>query len=581
MIAVVLAGGLGTRLQTAIPDLPKCMSPVAGRPFLEHVLEWLRRQDVTRVVLAIGYRGDHIRRHFGNGADRGLELLYSDDGSEQRGTGGALARALSRVPGPPDEPVLVLNGDTYVEFDVAALAEKHAATGARLVLAAAQVPDTTRYGRLELGDNGAVRSFGDKRSGPGVIHAGVYWGRRRDFAAVLAEREASSFEHDVLPPLAGSGLYAVIGAGTFVDIGVPEDLRRAEALVPPRPSIPVIVRARAPLRISFAGGGSDVSPYCDEYGGAVLSATFNKYVHVALIPTEDGRVGLHSLDYQTSVHYDATDALPLDGRLDLIKACINHLCLARTAGFEVRVHSDAPPGSGVGASSALVVAVLAAFREWQRLPLSEHELAETAFRVERCDLGIAGGRQDQYAAAYGGFNFMEFSAAAVIVTPLPIRSSVINELEERLVLAYTGGSRVSAGIIADQVRRYTAQEPDALDAMHELKALAIAARGALLSGDVGAFGEITHRGWETKKRLSEKISNPALDDLYDRARAAGAIGGKVSGAGGGGYMFFVTHYDARKDVVDALRAGACQVVDFSFERAGAAAWRLASAGRVA
>jgi hypothetical protein len=299
------------------------------------------------------------------------------------------------VPGPGDEPVLALNGDTFVELEVAGLARKHRETAARLVLAAVQVPDGTRYGEVEIGADGAVLQF--RRGGrpsPSVVNAGAYWGLRKDLVAMIPAPGECSFEEDVLPRLVGHGLYAVVETGAFVDIGVPDGYRSAEVLLRSGKRSPAFVRARAPLRLSFAGGGTDVSPYCDERGGAVLSATFNKYVHVALLPNTEGRVGLHSLDYQTSVHYDITDAFIFDGRLDLIKACIQRLYPERSAGFDIQVHADAPPGSGAGASSALVVAVLAALRAWLRLPMTEYELAETAFAVERCDLQISGAGQE-------------------------------------------------------------------------------------------------------------------------------------------------------------------------------------------
>lgn len=341
-----------------------------------------------------------------------------------------------------------------------------------------------------------------------------------------------------------------------------------------------IVRARAPLRISFAGGGTDVSPYCDEQGGAVLSATFNKYVHVALVPNDEERVGLHSLDYQTSVHYGLSDGLAYDGELDLIKACVQRLYPERVQGFDAFVHADAPPGSGAGASSAVVVAVLSALSEWLRLPLTEYELAEAAFEIERKDLAIDGGRQDQYAAAFGGFNFIEFSGRGGIVSRLRINPAVVCELEERLVLAYTGGSRVSAGIIRDQVRRYREGHKSAVAAMDELKRLAHEVRRALLLGEIDQFGRLAHEAWLAKKQMSNAITNAGLDALYERARQAGAIGGKVSGAGGGGYMFFISRFDARKDVVQALQEDGCQIVDFSFEHDGARAWTLNGSGVV-
>jgi len=344
--------------------------------------------------------------------------------------------------------------------------------------------------------------------------------------------------------------------------------------------MPPIVRTRAPLRVSFAGGGTDVSPYCDERGGAVLSSTFNKYVHVSLVPTKDGLMGLHSLDYQTSVRYDVADGLLFDGKLDLIKACINRLYPSRSEGFDIYVHTDAPPGSGVGSSSALVVAVVAAFREWLRLPLTEYELAEISFEIERKDLGIGGGRQDQYAAAFGGFNFMEFGRDRALVNPLRMPRSVVSELEERVVLAYVGGPRRSALIIDDQIARYRSGDPEPIAAMDSLKALAFDAKKALLSGELDRFGEVIHAAWESKKGMSTKISNQNIDRLYEDARLAGAIGGKITGAGGGGYMFFVTRFDRRKDVVEALRGSGCQVVDFSFERGGVLSWRISEQGVV-
>jgi D-glycero-alpha-D-manno-heptose-7-phosphate kinase len=206
--------------------------------------------------------------------------------------------------------------------------------------------------------------------------------------------------------------------------------------------------------------------------------------------------------------------------------------------------------------------------------MTEYELAEAAFAVERCDLKIEGGRQDHYAAAFGGFNFMEFNASGAVISPLRIRPWVVSEMEERLVLAYAGGARLSAGIIVDQVQRYRAREADVVSAMDELKALANEARRALLSGQIDSFGEVTHRAWLSKKRMSTKITTSTIEAIYRQARSAGAIGGKVSGAGGGGYMFFVARYDAKKKVVDALREAGCQIVDFSFETQGVQAWRV-------
>jgi D-glycero-alpha-D-manno-heptose 1-phosphate guanylyltransferase len=230
VIAVVLVGGLGTRLRAEVPNVPKCMSPVGGRPFLERVLGRLKSQGVERLILCIGYRGDLIRQHFGSGDRFGVSICYSDDGPRPRGTGGALALALRTIDGPLDEHVLTMNGDTWVEFNLAVLREKHAAKR-HLVLVATRVPDVSRFGSLETGRDGAVVAFHEKGSGgPGLINAGVYFGNRSLLQDLLPHDRYCNIETDVLPALAGQALYAIVNDGGFIDIGVPDDYRRAQTM---------------------------------------------------------------------------------------------------------------------------------------------------------------------------------------------------------------------------------------------------------------------------------------------------------------------------------------------------------------
>lgn len=332
-------------------------------------------------------------------------------------------------------------------------------------------------------------------------------------------------------------------------------------------------RARAPLRISFCGGGTDVSPYPEQHGGCVLSATINHYATASLRPRRDSRLTLASLDYDMVAKYDHPHRLRFDGRLDLLKAAVKALKVRR--GAELWTQSDAPPGSGLGASSTLMVALIGVLAEWLRLELSPYDVAALAYRVERLDLKLAGGRQDQYAAAFGGFNFIEFGREGTVVTPLKLRRDTLHELEVRLLLCYMGQTRQSAKIIERQTKSFTSGRRETVEALDALKAQTLEMKRALLVGRIDAFGELLHRAWEHKKHLDQGISNPQVDKLYQLARRAGAIGGKMTGAGGGGYFLFLTRFDKRHEVAAALERNGGQVVPFQFEPRGLQTWSVA------
>jgi len=358
----------------------------------------------------------------------------------------------------------------------------------------------------------------------------------------------------------------------------------------------MIIRSKAPLRISFAGGGTDVSPYADERGGLVLNATINKYAYATLRPRLDHTVQLYSTAYSITAKYNIEEPLPYDGTLDLVKAVINRVYggsepsvetsafgggdvlresdprFTAGGGFEFFIHNDAPPGSGLGGSSTLVVALVGAFREWLRAPWTNYEVADLAFRIERLDMGMAGGKQDQYAAAFGGFNFIEFQRDLVIVNPLRIRRSTLNELQHNLLLCYTGTTRMSDGIIDRQVRNYREGTTDAVHAMDELKRLAVEMKKQLLTGNLTEFGALLHEAWLNKRKMASQISTPRIDELYDVARQAGALGGKISGAGGGGYMFFYCPNETKYDVAEGLEKLGAQAVDFAFDLEGMQTW---------
>jgi D-glycero-alpha-D-manno-heptose-7-phosphate kinase len=340
----------------------------------------------------------------------------------------------------------------------------------------------------------------------------------------------------------------------------------------------MIFRARAPLRISFAGGGTDLQPYVDQHGGAVLSATIDRFAYATLRLCEDKVFRVRSVDLDTSLDIDLAQPPPFDGNLDLIKGCLRRMPgdLPSSGGLELYLETDAPPGSGLGASSALVVATIGALAEWQHQSLDRYDLSRLAWEIERKDVGVPGGLQDQYAAAFGGFNLIEFKDSRnVVVNPLRIPSRVLNELEYNMLLVYTGATRVSARIIESQIKGLTDRSPDVTSAMDHMKGLAIAAKDALLTGRLGDFADILHEEWSAKKRTSDSVTTPRIDEMYEEARAHGALGGKVSGAGGGGFMFLYCPFDRKAAVTKRLVELGGNVIPMSFEPEGMQSWAWA------
>jgi D-glycero-alpha-D-manno-heptose-7-phosphate kinase len=334
----------------------------------------------------------------------------------------------------------------------------------------------------------------------------------------------------------------------------------------------VKIRSKAPLRVSFSGGGTDVPPFPEERGGCVLSATIDKYAYTTLEADPGGNIGLHSLDYDIVANYQARERLPYDGKLDLVKAAFNTMGVE--GGCEMFIHTDAPPGSGLGSSSTLCVALVGAIARWKRLPLTMYEVAETAYRIERQELKIMGGLQDQYAAAFGGFNFIEFNGDSTVVNPLKIRRDDLNELAYNLLLCYTGGIRLSAEIVKHQTESYQRGEKQVLGALLELKQLTLEMKNALLLGRVHEFGSLLNVAWENKRRLDVNISTPQIDEMYEAALALGALGGKILGAGGGGYLLLYCPFRSKYRVAERLEAMGGQVVEFGFEFEGMQTWRV-------
>lgn len=340
----------------------------------------------------------------------------------------------------------------------------------------------------------------------------------------------------------------------------------------------MIHRSKAPLRLGLAGGGTDVAPYSDIYGGAILNATISMYAYATIEPRDDGKIIFRSVDKDQLIEIPAQKELPFDGKLDLAKGIYNRVVRDfenKPLSFTLTTFVDAPPGSGLGTSSTLVVSILGAFAQWLRLPLGEYDLAHLAYQIEREDMQMAGGKQDQYAATFGGVNFMEFSKDdKVIVNPLRIREKYLNELAHNLLLYFTGTSRLSSIIIESQSKNVVSENKKSIEAMHQLKKQAVMMKEAILKGELEKIGEVLDFGWQHKKQMAEGISNPMIDRIYEAARTRGATGGKISGAGGGGFMIFYCPGNTRNDVVKTLESFGGQVKRYEFATRGLTTWSI-------
>ncbi len=274
--------------------------------------------------------------------------------------------------------------------------------------------------------------------------------------------------------------------------------------------------------------------------------------------------------------YNLDGDMKYDGELDLVKAAIKNMNNGYNRGMDFFIHSDAPPGSGLGSSSTMVVALIGLLKHLQRLPLTNYELAELAYKIERKDLDIKGGMQDQYAAVFGGFNFIEFGASAVIVNPLRIDTEIINELEYCLLLCYTGKTRLSANIISTQIDHYKKKEVNVLKAMESLKNITVEMKNTLLQGKLTDFGNLLHEAWMNKKQMARQITTSNIDLMYQTAREHGALGGKILGAGGGGYLLLFCEFDKKHIVAEQLEKLGGQIVEFTFDRYGLQTWEVQS-----
>lgn len=341
----------------------------------------------------------------------------------------------------------------------------------------------------------------------------------------------------------------------------------------------MIIRSKAPLRIGLAGGGTDVSPYSDIYGGAILNASIDLYAYASLEPLPgENKIEFVIDGADTSISFPSQKELPITEGFELFIGVYNRIIKQfhpEPLSFRLTSYIEAPQGSGLGTSSTIVVSLLGAFVEWLQLPLGKYDIAHLAYDIERVDLKMTGGKQDQYAATFGGINYMEFLAGDnVIVNPLQLKQEIVHELEFNLLLYFTATQRLSATIINEQVKNVNEKNEKSIDAMHNLKEQAHQMKEALLRGELSRIGEILHFGWQNKKQMASSITNPLIDSIYQTATDNGAIGGKISGAGGGGFMFFYCPGVTKIKVATAIEKLGGKVQPFQFTQQGLTTWSI-------
>jgi len=341
----------------------------------------------------------------------------------------------------------------------------------------------------------------------------------------------------------------------------------------------MIIRSKAPLRLGLAGGGTDLSPYSDVFGGSVLNVSIDMYALCTIEEQSNGEVCFEATDMNQSFSSKSAESFVLDGSLNLHKGVYNRIVKDFNGGkplsFKMTTYADAPPGSGLGSSSTMVVSMVKAYTEWLKLPLGEYDIAKLAYEIERIDVGLSGGKQDQYAATFGGFNFIEFyKDDIVIVNPLRIKNWIKDELEASMILYYTDISRFSSEIIDEQKSNVEKRSPETMEAMHELKEASLKMKDALLNGKINVFAELLNQSWINKKKTAHAISNPLIEKIYNAGIQAGAMAGKVSGAGGGGYMMFIVDPVKKVNVMNALVQFGGKVLNVHFSEGGCHGWKI-------
>lgn len=556
MKALILTGGFGTRLKEVIHDRPKVLAPINGRPFLEYLIGILRKNGIDNIIISTGYLGDYIRQHFQDGQAFGIKIDYSEE-ARPLGTGGAAKIADKFF----TEPYFVINGDTYLETDYGKIFNSHIRNKARVTIAVVRRRVITQSGFVSINAVGKVTAFIEKSKNKkeGFVNSGVYVFSPKT-TNIIKNKKRYSLEKDLFPKLAKRGeLYAFKVKDDFIDIGTKENYALARKVLSQKRYR--VIEVSVPSRISFAGGGTDLPAYFSKNGGMVVGAVIKKYVHLHLKTWDHPKIHIQLPDFNKEEFYTIGKFLPYDNStFDLFKAAINKFKL--TIPCQIIVWSDFPAGSGLGSSSATAIVLIYAILTLQNIKTTTKQLAELSIELERSELNIPGGWQDQYLCSQKGFNFLEFSKKGnVKVHHLNLNKKTVEILSKNLSLFYIGGKR------AEKIQQSALIESD-LNVLNELAQITKKIVNSLKAGNLQNFGKLLNLAWEIKKKSSDKISNSYIDKIYNEAIVAGALGGKLLGSGGGGYLLIYCPEKFSNKVINALSKYSLQPEKVNFDLIG-------------
>lgn len=572
MKTIILCGGFGTRLASIISDKPKPLAPIAGKPFLLHIIDWLVKNNQTDIVFSLHHKAKQIKNLIGDGRIYGIKASFCVE-KEPLGTGGAIKLATKNMVKDKEE-VLIINGDTLFEINLNKFIEFHRQNKSYASIALSHVLDVRQSGQVKIDSQSKIVKFVEKSTDDenqlqtGLVNGGIYLFSSDSIRDIQKLAYPFSIEKNFFSSqISKQRFFGYTTDVTHHDIGTPLGYRKTDKWLSGQEEI--VIRSRAPLRVSFGGGGTDIPPFDKNTGGCVLNATINKYVYGVLRLRNDKEIRLISSDYRLSVVYKDAKHMSYDGHMDLIKGVIKRINI--DYGFELQIRSEVPPQSGLGSSASLCVVVIGLFNHLLiEGKMTKTQIAELAYKIETDDLKNKGGRQDQYAAVYGGFNFFEFLGDNFVkVNPISLPKPILLELEKNLVLAYVGKREASGtkhrsnGITPAKKRLY----------LESIKNLGHESYQSLVRGDLNRFGHILEETWELKKSLAVTTSQH-IDKIYAIAKKSGAIGGRVTGAGGGGHMIFYCQTGTEHEVAKSIESFGAKVIDFSFDYDGLQTWEI-------
>ncbi len=586
--AVILVGGLGKRLRPFTEDVPKPMVEIEGRPFLEYKIESLKKYGIKDFILCVGHLGHMVEEYFGDGKRFGINISYSYEKDELLGTAGAIKNVEPLI----KSSFLALNGDTFLDVDFKKLIEFHENHNHpfTMVIADATHPKTQEL--VELDENIILKFH--KRDTPdhenhlrlthrALVNGGAYIMDKEMLDQIPKGRKVS-LEQEIFPNILDK-MKGFLHNGYMLDIAdendwieFRKDLKEG-LILSDMVNRKKIIRSRAPVRITFGGGGTDIMPYDKEHGGACVNATINRYVYSTLKLRDDKKINIKSdiinihggfETYEQSFE-DIDEIDLLEDNLKLIKAVI--LEMHPGHGFDLYVRSDVQPHSGLGASASLCVSIIGVLNHLRKKNrLTNHEIAETAYKIEEERMGIKGGRQDQYASVFGGINLYEFKGDNnVMVNSIDIGKDHILEIEKNLLIVSSGRRIESSGEIHEKLEE---KDVSKIKNLHDLKDIAIDMEFNLRRGNLKKFGRLLFEGWEKKKEFNPLATNIYIDALVEEAIANGAIGVRLMGAGGGGHLLIYSESDKEHKIKEVLAGKGSESIDFSFDFDGLKIWEI-------